>query len=154
MVLLFGANFPETRLVKAYFWDDQRALESFYGIGPSVSQRLMARFHIHPNARLGVLANRQVLDLSAELSGMTLENDLRRSMQDNIKRLRDMGTYRGRRHAMGLPVRGQNTRTQVDTYCSASEPRGKKGLRSYPNLMAKASSLPPQLGRELSRDRS
>lgn len=44
---------------------------------------------------------------------MTLDNDLRRQLQQNISRLRDMGTYRGRRHAMGLPARGQNTRTQV-----------------------------------------
>ncbi len=44
---------------------------------------------------------------------MTLENDARRFVRDNIKRLRDMGTYRGRRHAMALPVRGQRTRTQV-----------------------------------------
>ena len=46
---------------------------------------------------------------------MKIENDLRRELVDNIKRLRDMGTYRGRRHAMGLPVRGQRTRTQTAT---------------------------------------
>ncbi len=46
---------------------------------------------------------------------MTIENDARKLVQDNIKRLRDMGTLRGRRHAMGLPVRGQNTRTQILT---------------------------------------
>jgi hypothetical protein len=44
---------------------------------------------------------------------MTIENDLRRKLRDNIARLRDMGSYRGRRHAMGLPVRGQRTRSQV-----------------------------------------
>ncbi len=44
---------------------------------------------------------------------MTIETDLRRQVQDNIRRLRDMGSYRGRRHAMGLPVRGQRTRSQV-----------------------------------------
>lgn len=46
---------------------------------------------------------------------MTIENDARRIVQDNIRRLRDMGTYRGKRHAMGLPVRGQNTRSQIKT---------------------------------------
>lgn len=46
---------------------------------------------------------------------MTIENDARRIVQDNIKRLRDMGTIRGRRHAMGLPVRGQRTRNQIET---------------------------------------
>ena len=46
---------------------------------------------------------------------MKIENDLRRELRDNIKRLRDMGAYRGRRHAMGMPVRGQRTRTQTAT---------------------------------------
>lgn len=46
---------------------------------------------------------------------MTIENDARKIMLENIKRLRDLGTYRGRRHAMNLPVRGQKTRTQTET---------------------------------------
>lgn len=90
-----------------------RALQSFYGIGPNVCKNLMARFNIHSTARIGALKDKQIDDLGAELSTMTLENDARRQLQDNIKRLRDMGTYRGRRHAMGLPARGQRTRTQV-----------------------------------------
>jgi small subunit ribosomal protein S13 len=73
----------------------------------------MARLYIHPTARIGSLANQQVLDLNAQLAAMTIENDLRRVVRDNIRRLRDMGSYRGRRHAMGMPVRGQRTRTQV-----------------------------------------
>lgn len=73
----------------------------------------MARFHIHPTCKIGELANKQVLDLTAALSEMKIENDLRREILDNIKRLKDTGTYRGKRHAMGLPVRGQRTRTQV-----------------------------------------
>jgi len=91
----------------------KRSLESFFGIGPSVSQRIMAKFYIHPWAKVGSLKNSTVLDLTAELANMKIENDLRRQVQDDIRRLRDMGTYRGRRHAMGLPVRGQKTRTQV-----------------------------------------
>lgn len=73
----------------------------------------MAKFHIHPWASVGTLKNATVLELTAELSNMKIENDLRREVRDNIQRLKDMGTYRGRRHAMGLPVRGQRTRTQV-----------------------------------------
>lgn len=73
----------------------------------------MARHHIHPFAKVGELVNKQVLDLTAALSNMKIENDLRRQILDDIKRLRDTGTYRGRRHALGLPVRGQNTRSQV-----------------------------------------
>lgn len=73
----------------------------------------MARFYIHHTAKLGDLSAKQVLDLNAELSGMKIENDLKREMRENIKRLRDIGAYRGKRHALGLPVRGQRTRTQV-----------------------------------------
>lgn len=73
----------------------------------------MAKFYIHPWAKLGSLKNSTVLELTEELTNMKIENDLRRQVQDDIRRLRDMGTYRGRRHAMGLPVRGQRTRTQV-----------------------------------------
>lgn len=108
MVFIFGVNFPEANLVK-------RSLETFYGIGPKVSQRIMARFHIHPTAKVSSLVNNQIFNINAELSNMKIETDLRRQLQDNIKRLRDMGTYRGRRHAMSLPVRGQKTRTQIQT---------------------------------------
>jgi small subunit ribosomal protein S13 len=91
----------------------QKALESFYGIGKQHSTRLLAKFSIFPRARIGDLPNKTVNALTAELSTMTIETDLRRKLRDNIARLRDMGSYRGRRHAMGLPVRGQRTRTQV-----------------------------------------
>lgn len=63
--------------------------------------------------KVGELNQNQVLDLNAALDGMKIENDLRRQVLQDIQRLRDTGTYRGRRHAMGLPVRGQNTRNQI-----------------------------------------
>ena len=136
-VFILGFNFPESRLVKVTSLSSpeytltptdpqkkkkksrnhsdwlQSALRSFYGVGYQHTQRLMAKLYIHPTAKVGTLTDKQVLDLTAELSSMTIENDLRRKLQENIKRLRDMGTERGRRHAMGLPVRGQRTRTQV-----------------------------------------
>ena len=73
----------------------------------------MARFSIHKTASVGTLNDGQINGIVAELSSMTLENDLRRQVVENIRRLRDMGAYRGRRHAMNLPVRGQRTRNQV-----------------------------------------
>jgi len=108
MVFILGVNFREYTLVK-------KALESFYGIGPFVSARIMARHHIFPSARLRDLPGKQALDLTAELSKMTIENDLRRKLVENITRLRDMKSYRGMRHALGLPVRGQRTRSQNST---------------------------------------
>ena len=119
---------------------DQATLESFYGIGPSVSQRVMARFYIHRTAQVGSLGTKQIQDLTAELSNMTIENDLRRRLRENIRRLRDMGSYRGRRHAMGLPVRGQRTRSQVR-------------LVTNPLILASADRLPDQDSRETEPDR-
>ncbi|CAK7265343.1 hypothetical protein SEPCBS57363_001533 [Sporothrix epigloea] len=105
MVFILGVNFHELKLVS-------KALESFYAIGPQASSRILAKFSIHPRAKMGTLPARTVTALTAELSNMTIESDARRIVQENIKRLRDMGTYRGRRHAVGLPVRGQQTRNQ------------------------------------------
>ncbi|KAI1824646.1 hypothetical protein F4861DRAFT_247985 [Xylaria intraflava] len=108
MVSILGTSFNDKKLVK-------KALESFFALGPQTSARIMAKYTIHPLARLGTIPMKTVTALTAELSNMTIGNDARRLVQDNIKRLRDMGSYRGRRHAMGLPVRGQRTRTQIQT---------------------------------------
>lgn len=71
----------------------------------------MAKHCIHETSNFSALSNQKILDLTAEMTGMKLESDLKREVRGNILRLRDMGTYRGRRHAMGLPVRGQNTKS-------------------------------------------
>lgn len=76
----------------------------------------MSRHYVHETAKIGDLANKQVLSLTAALSEMKIENDLRRQILEDIRRLKDTGTVRGRRHALGLPVRGQNTRSQVGIY--------------------------------------
>lgn len=117
-------NFSENRLIKVFLLRRnadhilvltkmQKSLETFYGLGSQRASRMLAKFSIHPNAKLGSVPPKTITAITAELSNMTLENDLKRKLRDNIKRLRDMGSYRGRRHAMGLPVRGQNTRSQV-----------------------------------------
>ncbi|KAA8897206.1 hypothetical protein FN846DRAFT_910455 [Sphaerosporella brunnea] len=108
MVFILGINIPESRVLKT-------ALQTFYGVGPNVAARLCAKLSIHKTAQVGSLAPSKVLSLADELSGLTIENELQRKLRDDIKRLRDMGTYRGRRHAQGLPVRGQRTRTQINT---------------------------------------
>ncbi|KAL2119233.1 hypothetical protein VTJ04DRAFT_6193 [Mycothermus thermophilus] len=108
MVMIFGVNFHEQKLVR-------KALESFYGLGPQTAARILAKYSIHPRAKMGTLPPKVVTALTAELSTMTLESDARKIVQDNIRRLRDMGAYRGRRHAMNLPVRGQKTKGQIET---------------------------------------
>lgn len=106
MVFLFSRNFPDRRPVA-------KALQSFFGIGPNVSAHVMSRFHLHNTMKMRDLSQQQVLDLNAHLDGMKIENELKRGILQNIQRLKDTGTYRGRRHAMHLPVRGQNTRSQI-----------------------------------------
>ncbi|KAG6038185.1 hypothetical protein E4U41_004470 [Claviceps citrina] len=108
MVIILGVNFDEGKLLK-------RTLESFYALGPTTSARIMAKYSIHKLAKVGSLTPKTVTSLTAELSQMKLENDARRAVQENIRRLKDSGSFRGRRHAMGLPVRGQRTRTQTAT---------------------------------------
>lgn len=127
MVFILGVNFHEMKLVQVRQTSRphllvvhmltvlQKALQRFYAVGPQASARILAKFSIHPRAKVGSLPAKTITSLTAELSNMTIENDARRIIQDNIKRLRDMGTYRGKRHAMNLPVRGQRTRSQIMT---------------------------------------
>lgn len=93
----------------------QKALESFYALGQQSSGRIMAKYSIHKLAKVGSLPPKTITSLTAELSQMTLDSDAKKIMQDNIRRLKDIGSYRGRRHAMSMPVRGQRTRTQTST---------------------------------------
>jgi small subunit ribosomal protein S13 len=81
----------------------------------------MARHFIHPTATVGSLAQQKLLDLTAQLTGMgpAVEGEARKQVRENIRRLRDMGAYRGRRHAMGYPARGQNTKTGQVSLCRA-----------------------------------
>ncbi|CAN8095614.1 unnamed protein product [Discula destructiva] len=107
-VFILGVNFGHKKLVR-------KALTSFFALGTKSAERIMAKYSIFPHQRIETLSPRTVLQLTAELSTMTIENDARGKVQENIRRLKDMGSYRGRRHAMGLPVRGQRTRNQTAT---------------------------------------
>ena len=78
----------------------------FYGIGPNIAARLCSKLSIHETARVESLSTAKTTALSIEFTKMLIESDLRKKVQDDIRRLKDIGTYRGRRHAMGLPVRG------------------------------------------------
>lgn len=93
----------------------QRALQTFYGIGPVKCAQIMAKHSLHPLAKIGSLNPRTMTSLQADLSQLTIGNDARKLVQDNIIRLKNIGTYRGRRHAMAMPVRGQRTRNQTET---------------------------------------
>ncbi|HAG81188.1 MAG TPA: 30S ribosomal protein S13 [Cyanobacteria bacterium UBA12227] len=91
-------------------------LTYIYGIGLSRSQEILKATGINPDTRVKDLSDSEVAALRAAVeSNYQVEGDLRRWEAMNIKRLVDIGTYRGRRHRMGLPVRGQRTRTNART---------------------------------------
>ena len=92
------------------------ALTYLYGIGPVTSLRVLAKANIDPNKRSDDLGEDEVARIRDVLeSSQKVEGDLRREVQLNIKRLMDLGCYRGLRHRRGLPVRGQRTHTNART---------------------------------------
>jgi len=91
------------------------ALTSIYGIGRPTSLKLCEQFGIDPATKVSQLTDAQLETLRAEIAKMTIEGDLRRVITMNIKRLMDLGCYRGLRHRRGLPLRGQRTKTNART---------------------------------------
>jgi small subunit ribosomal protein S13 len=91
-------------------------LTYIYGIGLSRSKEILSATGVNPDTRVKELSDADVAALRAEVEdNYQVEGDLRRLEALNIKRLIEIGTYRGRRHRMGLPVRGQRTRTNART---------------------------------------
>ena len=102
-----------------------------YGIGPTTALRLCRQTNIDPERRAKDLSDDDISRLAALLDDeFVVEGQLRRQVQQNIARLKDIGSYRGLRHRRGLPVRGQRTRTNART---RKGPRktvaGKKGVK-------------------------
>ena len=91
------------------------ALTYIYGIGKTTSQQILAETGLDPSKRVQELTEDEVQSIRGAVSGMTLEGDLRRQVNLNIKRLSEIGSYRGLRHRRNLPVRGQRTKTNART---------------------------------------
>ena len=91
------------------------ALQAIYGIGSTRAQQICVAANVAPNLKVRDLSEPQVDALRAEVARYTVEGDLRREVSMSIKRLMDLGCYRGLRHRRGLPVRGQRTRTNART---------------------------------------
>ncbi|MGC8484668.1 MAG: 30S ribosomal protein S13 [Candidatus Baltobacteraceae bacterium] len=110
MARISGIDLPREKRIEI-------ALTYIYGIGPTTAAKLLERAGIDPNRRVKELSEedekrlREAIDTLA----LRLEGDLRREVQGNIKRLMDIGCYRGLRHRRGLPVRGQRTKTNART---------------------------------------
>ena len=91
-------------------------LTYIYGIGRVSSNRILAEANVDPNTRVRDLTDDEVKRISEVIdASQTVEGDLRREIAMNIKRLQEIGCYRGKRHRQGLPVRGQKTKTNART---------------------------------------
>jgi len=91
------------------------ALTSIYGIGDTRAQKVCVEAGVAPNAKIRDLTEQEVEALRTEVAKYTVEGDLRREVSMDIKRLKDLGCYRGVRHRRGLPLRGQRTKTNART---------------------------------------
>ncbi len=106
------------RIVGVDLLDRKRAeigLTAIYGIGRSSSKKILEEVNIDKNRKIGDLTEKEILAVQNIIQGMLVEGDLRREVSMNIKRLKDLGCYRGLRHRSNLPVRGQRTKTNART---------------------------------------
>jgi small subunit ribosomal protein S13 len=109
MARLSGVNIPLNKRVEI-------GLTYIYGIGRSTSNELLAELGIEPDRKVRDLTEDEVVRLRDKIDdALVVEGDLRRERSQNIKRLQEIGCYRGLRHRRGLPVRGQKTKTNART---------------------------------------
>lgn len=108
MARIAGVNIPNHKHLEI-------ALTSVYGIGRPRAQKICDAVGIAPTTKVQELDETQLDAIRGEIGKYTVEGDLRRTVTMNIKRLMDLGTYRGIRHRRGLPVRGQRTKTNART---------------------------------------
>ncbi|WP_158366415.1 30S ribosomal protein S13 [Candidatus Williamhamiltonella defendens] len=108
MARIAGINIPDQKHTVI-------ALTSIYGIGRPTALDICAKTGVSAAVKISELSEKQIEDLREQVSKYTVEGDLRREVTLKIKRLMDIGTYRGLRHRRGLPVRGQRTKTNART---------------------------------------
>ncbi len=109
MARIAGVDLPREKRVEI-------GLTYIYGIGRASSNRILAEAKVNPDTRVRDLTDEEVKRISEVVDAtQTVEGDLRREIALNIKRLQEIGCYRGIRHRKGLPVRGQNTKTNART---------------------------------------
>ncbi len=108
MARIAGVNIPDHKHLVI-------SLTAIYGIGRSRAREICEAVQIDPATKVRDLSEEQIDRIRAEVDKYTVEGDLRREVSMNIKRLMDLGCYRGLRHRRGLPVRGQRTRTNART---------------------------------------
>ena len=128
MARLLGVEIPNEKRIEA-------SLPYVYGIGRSLAQKILAEADIDPNIRAGELTDEQLAQINHIVASkkIVVEGDLRREIQQHMKRLMNINCYRAIRHRRGLPVRGQRTKTNARTR------KGKRktvGVQRNPNAKA------------------
>ncbi len=108
MARISGIDLPRDKRIEI-------GLTYIFGIGLPTSQKIIAQAGVDPNIRVKDLSNEDEQRLREIIDQLKVEGDLRREIASNIKRLTDIGCYRGLRHRRGLPVRGQRTKTNART---------------------------------------
>jgi len=109
MPRIIGIDIPDKKRLEV-------SLTYIYGVGRRLANEIIAKLELNPNARAHTLTEDQIAQINAVLqSEYVVEGDLRRQIQNNIKRLISIHSYRGLRHRVGLPVRGQRTRSNART---------------------------------------
>lgn len=115
MARIAGVNIPANKHIVI-------GLRSIYGVGQTSSQKICAAANISPVTKVRDLTEEQLEALRLEVTNYKIEGDLRRDITMNIKRLMDMGCYRGIRHRRSLPLRGQNTKNNARTRKGPKKP--------------------------------
>lgn len=109
MARLVGVDLPRDKRIEV-------GLTYIYGIGPTTSKKILAETGVNPDTRVNDLTEDELSKLRDYIqANLTTEGDLHREVSQNIKRLMEIGCYRGLRHRRGLPVRGQRTHTNART---------------------------------------
>ncbi|MCX5970810.1 MAG: 30S ribosomal protein S13 [Coprothermobacterota bacterium] len=120
MARIAGVDLPREKRVDI-------ALGYIYGIGPTLSQKILAQTSINPATHTRDLTEQEINQLREIITrNYKVEGDLRREVSQNIRRLMEIGSYRGLRHKRGMPVRGQRTRTNARTRKGAKRTVGSK----------------------------
>ena len=118
MARIAGVNIPDNKHAVI-------SLTYIFGVGRSQAKRLCAETGVAESDKIGELTEEQMDALRSRVAEMTVEGDLRRVVSMSIKRLMDLGAYRGIRHRRGLPLRGQRTRTNARTRKGPRRPISK-----------------------------
>nr|YP_009551007.1 ribosomal protein S13 [Pseudellipsoidion edaphicum]QAA11944.1 ribosomal protein S13 [Pseudellipsoidion edaphicum] len=109
MIRIAGVDLPDSKTIEI-------ALTYIYGIGRTRSKEILVSVEINPETKTKLLTDKEVSRLREKIEkNYTLESDLKRLVSLNIKRLVEINCYRGRRHILGLPLRGQRTKTNAQT---------------------------------------